>query len=99
MLGEVELILLRRDSSAFPSHPSPLTKWHLVPITSMSCAVSSEGTGRREKPPVNGAAGLAAACTCEREGLTHTGNCFLNGLEVTRFQVMADMLWPGWAIT
>lgn len=97
MLGEVELILLRRDSSDFPSHPSPLTKWHLVPITSMSCAVSSEGTGRREKP-INGAAGLAADYTCEREGLMHTSNCFLNGLEVTKFQVMADMLWPGWAI-
>lgn len=97
MLGEVELILLRRDSSDFPSHPSPLTKWHLVPITSMSCTVSSEGTGRSEKA-VNGAATLAAVYTCEREGLMHTSNCFLNGLEVTEFQVMADMLLPGWVI-
>lgn len=23
----------------------------------------------------------------------HTGNCFLNGLEVTKFQVMADRLY------
>lgn len=42
MLGEVELILLRRDSIDFPSHPSPLTKRHLVSTRSMSCTVSSE---------------------------------------------------------
>lgn len=97
MLGEVELILLRRDSSDFPSHPSPLTKQHLVPIRSMSCTVSSE-RGREGERAVNGAAALATDYTCELQGLMHTSNCFLNGLEVTKFQVMADMLLPGWAI-
>lgn len=58
---------------------------------------SGEGPGRRERA-VHGAAALAPDDTCELEGLTHTRNCSLSGLEVTGLQVMADMFLPGRAI-
>jgi len=96
VLGEVELTLLRRDSSGVPAQPSPLTRWHSVPIRAMSPPprCSGEGPGRRERA-VHGAAALAPDDTCELEGLTHTRNCGLSGLEVTGLQVMADMFLPG----
>ena len=99
MLGEVELILLRRDSSDFSL--SSLTPHWTAPCPNQVHAMYSffwEGTARRERA-VSGAAALAADHTRELGGFVHTGNCFLNGLEVARFQVLADMLLPGWAVT
>lgn len=40
----------------------------------------------------------ASRCTQAREGLMPTDNYFLNGLEVAKFQVPADMLSPGGAV-
>lgn len=64
VLGEVELTVLRRDSSDFPAQPSPLTRWHLVPIRAVSPVLLLRGPGRRERA-VNGAAGLATGDSCE----------------------------------
>lgn len=67
MLGEVELVLLRRDSSDFPSHPSPLAEWHFVPIRSTPCTVPPE-RGLQGERAVPGAAGWLRDGTCELGG-------------------------------
>lgn len=94
VLGEVELILLRRDSRDFSL--SSLSPHQRAPCPNQSCATDSffwERTGRRESCLWAGHWGHVWAGR-----FMHTSNCFLNGLEVTKFQVMADMLLPGWAI-
>lgn len=92
VLGEVGLTLLRRGSaeclpSPLPSPDGTLSQSEPVPALLLR-GLAAEPRVLTGLPP-------AAQDTWELQGLRHTSNCCLNGLEVTELQVMADMFLPG----